>query len=189
VGHLLLVTGGTRSGKSRYAVERATTWGSRILYVATCQPADEEMRERVRRHQAERPATWVTVEPGADVLPAIQEQGPGADGILLDCLTLYVSSLLVLGSGESEVVQQVDELCLALRKVGRPVAIVTNEVGWGVVPETSLGRLFRDAAGCANQAAAHHAQEVVLLVSGVPVVIKGEGIPSPLPFPRGERAE
>lgn len=172
MGHLLLVTGGTRSGKSRYAVERASAWGSRVLYVATCHPADDEMRERVRRHQAERPATWITVEPGADVLPAIQEQGPRADGILLDCLTLYVSSLLMSGCGEVEVMQQVDELCLGLREVCRPAAIVTNEVGWGVVPETSLGRLFRDAAGHANQVAARHAQEVVLMVCGFPMAVK-----------------
>jgi adenosylcobinamide kinase/adenosylcobinamide-phosphate guanylyltransferase len=82
------------------------------------------------------------------------------------------------GSGELEVAQQVDELCLALREVSRPTAIVTNEVGWGVVPETPLGRLFRDAAGRANQAAARHAQEVVLLVSGIPVVIKSETMAS-----------
>jgi adenosylcobinamide kinase/adenosylcobinamide-phosphate guanylyltransferase len=130
------------------------------------------MRERVRRHQAERPSTWITLEPGCKVLPAIQEQGLGADGILLDCLTLYVSSLLLSGCGEQDVVQQVDELCLALRKVGRPAAVVTNEVGWGVVPETPLGRLFRDAAGRANQIAARHAQEVVLMVCGLPMVVK-----------------
>ena len=172
MGHLLLVTGGTRSGKSRYAVERASIWGPRVLYVATCQPADDEMRERVRRHQAERPSTWMTLESGCDLLPAIQERGPGADGILLDCLTLYVSSLLMSGCGEQDVMQQVDELCSALRKVGRPTAIVTNEVGWGVVPETPLGRVFRDAAGHANQVAARHAQEVVLMVCGLPVVVK-----------------
>jgi adenosylcobinamide kinase/adenosylcobinamide-phosphate guanylyltransferase len=172
MAHLLMVTGGTRSGKSRYAVEHASAWGSRVLYVATCQPADDEMRERVRRHQAERPSTWTTCEPGSNVLPVIQEQGPSADGILLDCLTLYVSSLLMTGCGEEEVIQQVDELCLTLRHVGRPAAIVTNEVGWGVVPETPLGRLFRDAAGRANQVAARHAQEVVLMVSGLPMVVK-----------------
>jgi adenosylcobinamide kinase / adenosylcobinamide-phosphate guanylyltransferase len=172
MGRLLVVTGGTRSGKSRYAVERASAWGSRVLYVATCQPADDEMRARVRRHQAERPGTWTTLEPGSDVLPAIQAEGPGADGILLDCLTLYVSGLLMSGSGEEEVMQQVDELCSALRNVGRPAAVVTNEVGWGVVPETPLGRLFRDAAGRANQVAARHAQEVVLMVSGLPLVVK-----------------
>jgi adenosylcobinamide kinase / adenosylcobinamide-phosphate guanylyltransferase len=76
------------------------------------------------------------------------------------------------GSGEEEVRQKVDELCSALRKVGRPAAIVTNEVGWGVVPETPLGRLFRDAAGRANQVAARHAQEVVLMVSGLPMTVK-----------------
>src|ERR671925_1810835 len=106
MGHLLLVTGGTRSGKSRYAVERASTWGARVLYVATCQPQDDEMRERVRRHQAERPGTWTTLEPGPHVLTAVQEQGPGADGILLDCLTLYVSSLLMSDYGEVEVMHQ-----------------------------------------------------------------------------------
>jgi adenosylcobinamide kinase/adenosylcobinamide-phosphate guanylyltransferase len=173
MGHLLLVTGGTRSGKSRYAVERASIWGPRVLYVATCQPADDEVRERVRRHQAERPAAWMTIEPGAQVLPAIQEQGAHVDGILLDCLTLYVSSLLMSGSGELEVMQQVDALCVALREIGRPAVVVTNEVGWGVVPETPLGRLFRDAAGGANQVAARHAQEVVMLMCGLPVVIKG----------------
>jgi adenosyl cobinamide kinase/adenosyl cobinamide phosphate guanylyltransferase len=172
MGHLLMVTGGTRSGKSRYAVERASAWGPRVLYVATCQPADDEMRERVRRHQAERPSTWTTSEPGADVLPVVQEQGPDADGILVDCLTLYVSSLLMSGGGEAAVAQQVDELCSALQQVGKPVALVTNEVGWGVVPETPLGRLFRDAAGRANQVAARHAQEVVLMVSGLPMVVK-----------------
>jgi adenosylcobinamide kinase / adenosylcobinamide-phosphate guanylyltransferase len=172
MGHLLMVTGGTRSGKSRYAVERASAWGPRVLYVATCQPADDEMRERVRRHQAERPSTWTTSEPGADVLPVVQGQGPSADGILLDCLTLYVASLLMLGSGEEAVVRQVEDLCSALRQVGKPVALVTNEVGWGVVPETPLGRLFRDAAGRANQVAARHAQEVVLMVSGLPMVVK-----------------
>jgi adenosylcobinamide kinase / adenosylcobinamide-phosphate guanylyltransferase len=178
VGHLLLVTGGTRSGKSRYAVERANCWGSQVLYVATCQPADHEMRERIRRHQAERPTTWTTLEPGPDMLQAIREQGPRADGILLDCLTLHVSSLLMAGSSELDVMQQVDALCVALGEGRQPAALVTNEVGWGVVPETALGRLFRDAAGRANQVAARHAQEVVLMVSGLPIVIKGADIPS-----------
>jgi adenosylcobinamide kinase / adenosylcobinamide-phosphate guanylyltransferase len=189
VGHLLLVTGGTRSGKSRYAVERARSWGPRVLYVATCQPADAEMRDRVRRHQAERPASWVTIEPESHILQAIQEHGPQVDGILLDCLTLYVSSLLMAGSGELEVMQQVETLCGVLQKVGRPAAMVTNEVGWGVVPETSLGRLFRDAAGRANQVAARHAEEVVMLVCGLPVVIKRDDSPTGHPLPERKLAE
>ena len=94
MGQLLLVTGGARSGKSRYGVERANAWGPRVLYLATCQPADDEMRERVRRHQAERPASWITVEPGVEVAAAVEAHGPHVDGILLDCLTLYVSGLL-----------------------------------------------------------------------------------------------
>jgi adenosylcobinamide kinase / adenosylcobinamide-phosphate guanylyltransferase len=179
VGRLLVVTGGTRSGKSRYTVERAQTWGSHVLYVATCQPADAEMRARVRRHQAERPPTWTTVESTADIPAVVQHYSSRADGILLDCLTLYVASLLMVDVGEDEVAQQVEELCLALRQVPCPSAIVTNEVGWGVVPETPLGRFFRDAAGRANQVAARHAGEVVLMVSGLPLVVKSEGVPSP----------
>jgi adenosylcobinamide kinase/adenosylcobinamide-phosphate guanylyltransferase len=186
MGRLLLVTGGTRSGKSRYAVERASAWGTCVLYVATCQSQDDEMRERVRRHQAERPDTWTTVEPGPDVLAAIQAQGACADGVLLDCLTLYVSGLLMSGCGEMEVMHQVDKLCLTLRQAPRPAAIVTNEVGWGVVPETPLGRQFRDAAGRANQVAARHAQEVVLLVCGLPVVIKSEPSSHLNPLPGAE---
>jgi adenosylcobinamide kinase/adenosylcobinamide-phosphate guanylyltransferase len=147
-----------------------------VLYIATCEPEDDEMRERVRRHRAERPETWTTVEPGPDVLQAIHADGPHSDGILLDCLTLYVSRLLVSGSREIEVVQQVDALCLTLLDMPRPAVMVTNEVGWGVVPETPLGRLFRDAAGRANQVAAGHAHEVVLLVCGLPVVIKQAAI-------------
>jgi adenosylcobinamide kinase/adenosylcobinamide-phosphate guanylyltransferase len=172
MGQLLLVTGGTRSGKSRYAVERASAWGTRVLYVATCEPADDEMRDRVRRHQRERPSTWTTLESGVNILPAVREQGPHTDGILLDCLTLYVSGLLMAGCAEGEVIQQVEELCSSLRQVGRPAAIVTNEVGSGVVPDTPLGRLFRDAAGRANQVAARQAQEVVLMVAGLPMMVK-----------------
>ena len=179
MGRLLLVTGGARSGKSRYGVERASAWGPRVLYVATCQPADDEMRERMRRHQAERPAGWITVEPGVEVVSAVEAHGPLVDGILLDCLTLYVSGLLMAGIGESEIVQRVEALCLALRESPCQAAIVTNEVGSGLVPETPLGRQFRDVAGRANQAAARQAQEVVLLVSGIPVVIKGANVPSP----------
>jgi adenosylcobinamide kinase/adenosylcobinamide-phosphate guanylyltransferase len=149
-----------------------------VLYLATCQPADDEMRERVRRHQAERPASWITVEPGVEVAAAVEAHGPHVDGILLDCLTLYVSGLLMSGAGESEIVQRVESLCLALQQSPCPAAMVTNEVGSGLVPGTPLGRQFRDVAGRANQAAARQAQEVVLLVSGIPVVIKGANVPS-----------
>lgn len=177
MGHLLVVTGGTRSGKSRYAVTRAQGWGSHVLYVATCQPADAEMQERVRRHRAERPSTWTTVEQTDELCAVIQHHSSytNTNGILLDCLTLYVASLLMADHGEDEVAQQVEKLCLALRDAPCPSAIVTNEVGWGVVPETPLGRLFRDAAGRANQVAARHAAEVVLMVSGLPLVVKKAG--------------
>jgi adenosylcobinamide kinase/adenosylcobinamide-phosphate guanylyltransferase len=120
----------------------------------------------------------MTLETTPDLLHTIRDLGTRADGILLDCLTLYVSGLLMAGSSELHVMQQVEALCLTLGQGRRPAAIVTNEVGCGVVPETALGRRFRDAAGGANQVAARHAQEVVLMISGIPVVIKGADIPS-----------
>ncbi len=182
MGHLLLVTGGVRSGKSRYAVERARQWGPHVLFVATCQPEDDEMRERVRRHQAERPNTWTTVEQDHGLCTIIEAHAPRCDGILVDCLTLYVARLLTSGDGEPEAAQQAEDLCLALEAAPCPSAIVTDEVGWGVVPATPLGRLFRDAAGRANQVVARHAQEVVLMVCGLPVAIKAAGITLPSPL-------
>ena len=173
MGHLLLVTGGVRSGKSRHAVERARVWGPHVLFLATCQPEDDEMRERVRRHQADRPKTWMTVEQDHDLCAIIQGYGSQCDGILVDCLTLYVARLVTSGHGEHEAAREAEEICLGLQAAACPSAIVTDEVGWGVVPSTPLGRLFRDAVGCANQVAARYAHEVVLMVCGLPTVIKG----------------
>ena len=169
MGHLLLVTGGTRSG--HYAVERAGAWGSRVLYIATCRPADDEMRERVRRHQEERPSTWRTLEPGFNILPAIQGQ-VSSDGILLDCLTLYVSGLQCQAAAREEARQKVDELCSALRKVGRPAAIVTNEVGWGVVQRLLSGGCFAMLPGGPIGWRRAMLGEVVLMVSGLPMMVK-----------------
>lgn len=167
VKSVTLITGGAGSGKSRYALERAAASGPNVLFVATCVPRDDEMRAKVARHRAERPSTWKTVEAVrrlADVF------GPGYDAAIVDCLTLFVSQLMLEDAAESDILSEVARLCEAPRY---PAFVVTNEVGCGVVPDNALARRFRELAGRANRVAAEIADRVVLMVSGIPVEIKG----------------
>lgn len=168
MGHVALITGGAGSGKSRYAVERAGQCGSNVLFVATCEPRDEEMNQKIARHRAARPAHWRTLEATRDVTRVLT---PGFDAAVLDCLTLLVSQMLVAGTADSNILSEVSQLC---KLVPYPLFIVTNEVGCGIVPENALARRFRDVAGHVNQIAAQQANEVILMVSGIPLPIKGD---------------
>ncbi len=168
MSRLTLITGGAASGKSRYACERAARCGSRILFVATCVPRDDEMRSKVARHQAERPGSWRTIECPRGLAEALS---PEYDAAIVDCLTLLVSQLLVEGASEADILSEVSRL---VETRPYPVFIVTNEVGWGIVPENGLARRFREIQGRVNRLAADRADEVVLLVAGIPVRIKGE---------------
>ena len=173
LGHFTLVTGGTRSGKSRFAVQQAHAWGRRIVYLATWAAHDDaEMRTRIARHRRDRPGTWRTIEPPADPIEVLGQLPRRTDGVLLDCLTLYVSRLLVEQHSDAAIEQRIQLLCRAIRQVRHPVIVVTNEVGAGLVPDAPLGRRFRDLAGLANQCAAREADTVVWMVSGIPVWIK-----------------
>lgn len=163
-----LVTGGAGSGKSRYALDGAGACGSNVLFVATCVPRDEEMRSKVARHQAERPSTWQTVEATRNIAGLLR---PGHDVAVVDCLTLLVSQLMLDEVAESEILSEVQDLC---RAPSYPLFVVTNEVGWGIVPDNAMARRFRELAGRANRVAAQEADRVVLMVSGLPVPIKGE---------------
>jgi len=166
------VTGGTRSGKSRFAVELAKTWGRRIVYLATCNAADQEMQRRIARHRQQRPGHWQTIEHPEDPARVVAQLPGKVDGVVLDCLTMYVSELLVRGHSDAVIEQRVSRLCEAIRHVASPVILVTNEVGSGLVPEYPLGRRFRDLAGLANQLAANMADQVYFLVAGLPTLIK-----------------
>lgn len=169
---MTLITGGAASGKSSHALRLASAFGPKVLFVATCQPGDDEMRAKVARHQAQRPATWETVEATRRVGDALHS---GYDGALVDCLTLLVSQLLVDQVPDAEIYEEVGDFCQAAHRASYPVVVVTNEVGCGVVPEHPLGRRFRELAGRCNQLAASLADEVELVVCGIPLKVKHAG--------------
>ncbi len=175
---LILVTGGSRSGKSSFARGRAVKHEGPRPYVARAPGLDEEMRRRIAAHRASRPAGWGLVEEPVQVPEAVAAALRSADTVLLDCVTLWISNLLLADDlfDESTAQARAEELVQSAR--GRPGATtiaVTNEVGSGVVPETVLGRRFRDCAGRANEVIARAADEVYFMVSGIPLRIKPKG--------------
>jgi adenosylcobinamide kinase/adenosylcobinamide-phosphate guanylyltransferase len=180
---LTLVLGGARSGKSSHAESLAAALGGEVIYVATAEAWDDEMRRRIEVHKAQRPAHWRTVEaprhPGPAVAAALTT-GPAAAVVLVDCLTLLANNILVAlpeGAGEADataaLVAEVDELLAAYAQSSAHWIIVSNEVGLGIVPAYPLGRLYRDALGRANQHIAAAADTVLFMVAGIPLAVKG----------------
>lgn len=169
-----LLLGGARSGKSHYAQQLGER-AARVVFVATAQPTDEEMRRKVDRHRNSRPPHWQTVEEPLALAEAIAHHGPACDLMIIDCLTFFAANLLDAKSDDQSKDQgSIDALCLALQAPPCSVVLVSNEVGSGVVPEYPSGRLFRDLLGEMNQSVARVASDVLLLVAGFPLVLKGE---------------
>lgn len=179
------MTGGARSGKSRFAEKKASDFGDRVLYIATAVAFDEEMKERIRRHRQQRPSGWETLEAYRDFETSLPGLLAGRDAVLLDCVTVMVSNILLqkamdwegisveeINAVEKEVDSQVRSLLSIIKNAEIPFVLVTNELGMGVVPPYALGRAFRDIAGRVNQILAGEAEEVYLCVSGIPVKIK-----------------
>jgi adenosylcobinamide kinase/adenosylcobinamide-phosphate guanylyltransferase len=177
----IFLLGGARSGKSQYAEQWVRDHGKNVLFVATAQAFDDDMRERIARHRQQRSAHWHTLETpmqtGAAIAGALNTGG--YDTVLLDCLTLLAANLLLALPEESTqeavndaVLTEVDALLAAYTQHAATWLVVSNEVGMGVVPPTKLGRLYRDALGRANQRFAQHADEVFLLVAGLPWRLK-----------------
>ena len=172
-GRLLLVTGGARSGKSHYAQRRAAESGQPVLFVATGVATDEEMAARIDRHRAERPADWRTLEARFDLATAIGTPRPEERCVLVEDLGTLVTNLLVERSADEEIVRaEVENLLRLGREHELDLILVSNEVGLGVVPPSLLGRRFRDLLGTANQHVAAAADEVMLLVAGLPLRLK-----------------
>lgn len=173
-----LVLGGCRSGKSRFAQQIADHMTmDRKIYLATCVPTDREMKARVNRHQEDRGPDWETIEEPVRIHETIDRTCDRAKVILVDCLTLWISNLLFEEKGEAGIMAAADLLLDSLNRSTCPAVLVSNEVGYGIVPENSLARQFRDMAGFVNQRVARAVDRVVVTMAGIPVQIKpGFGI-------------
>ena len=178
---LVLALGGTRSGKSRFGLARATTLagdGGRVWFLATALSGDPELDDRIARHRRERPAAWPTVEVGRDLAIALDATAPD-EPVLIDGLTMWLSAIL----GDDTTPEAIDPLLdgpvasalAALDRHPGPVVIVSDDVGGGIVPMHPAARAFRDLAGIVHQRVAAVADEVVLLVAGLPLELKGSG--------------
>jgi len=166
------VLGGARSGKSRHALDLARHARARTAFVATAEPLDAEMRDRIARHRAERPPAWCTVEEPVDLVRACRRLADRVDLIVVECLTLWVCNLLARGDDDAAVLSSADALAALLRERLVSCVVVSNEVGQGVHPATGVGLRFRDLLGSVNQRIAEAADRVTLMVAGLPVVIK-----------------
>lgn len=180
---IVLIGGGARSGKSAFALSRARSLGTRRAFVATAQALDEEMKERIAEHARTRDADFRTVEVPLALVERLLELRD-IDVVVIDCLTLWLSNLLLRDESEARILEQVEALAGVLEQRAFHTVIVTNEVGMGVVPETSLGRAFRDVAGRTHQRLAGVADEVYLAILGSvlrirpePVLVQTQGDP------------
>jgi adenosylcobinamide kinase/adenosylcobinamide-phosphate guanylyltransferase len=169
-----LVTGGARSGKSRFAERRAEEFGPTRGYLATGYAGDGEMAERIARHRARRGDDWHTIEEPLELAEAVTGNDGRFSVLLVDCVTLWLSNLLFReNGGPAEALREVEKFTDTFGKLKTPMIIVTNEVGMGIVPEHPLARTFRDLAGEANELIAAKADEVYVTISGLPLKLKG----------------
>ncbi len=180
---IILLLGGARSGKSYYAQELARKMAKKVLFVATAEAGDEDMRHRIQDHQRNRPATWRTLEVTRDIGEAIEDAIEDEPLVIIDCITLLVGNIFgrhdekdfdsiedsVL---EKEVLCEVDRLIQCLQKTPASFIIVSNEVGLGIVPDNRMARLYRDFLGRANQKLSGSADEVYFMMAGIPLRVK-----------------
>ena len=174
-----LILGGARSGKSTLAQEMARKATGDVLFVATAEAGDEDMRARIEAHQRSRPAHWKTLEAPLALGPRLRESIGGATTVIVDCVTLLVNNIFQENGWtenadrlEKAVRDEIDGLIACMDSSGAHFIIVSNEVGLGIVPADRISRLYRDVLGRANQMLAARADEVYLLVAGIPLVLK-----------------
>jgi adenosylcobinamide kinase/adenosylcobinamide-phosphate guanylyltransferase len=167
---LVLVLGGARSGKSRFAEDLIRSAGLPALYLATAEPRDAEMRDRIEAHRARRGTGWATIEEPLEIVNRLLAAASEGKPILVDCLTLWLANLMGAGC---DIGFETQRLLAALPRIKAPVVMVANEVGLGIVPENALAREFRDHAGRLNQSIAARAERVVFMAAGLPLALKG----------------
>ncbi len=172
MGKITFIIGGSRSGKSGYAVKLADK-GGKVAFIATGVGLDDEMRRRIHAHRKRRPSSWKTFEEPLNIRAAVKKAASRFDVILIDCLTLLVSNQMMARRSEAAIKEEMSRLLASLKRAKASAIIVSNEVGLGIVPANKLARAFRDIGGRVNQMAARRADEVYFLVSGLPVKIKG----------------
>lgn len=175
---MILVTGGARSGKSSYALDRCSVLGEKKCFIATCPVVDPEMDDRILRHKNERNGLgWISIEEETKLVEAI-ENARDYDIILIDCLTLWINNLMYRAEcnrtpfDEEEVLQEANKLGRAIKSFDGTVCLVTNEVGLGIVPDNKLARKYRDLVGSCNRILGQKADEVILVSCGIPLPLK-----------------
>jgi adenosylcobinamide kinase/adenosylcobinamide-phosphate guanylyltransferase len=169
---VIFVTGGCRSGKSRFALDHADQHFSRKLYLATCEALDEEMAQRIEQHKKMRGPEWQTIEEPIKIVERIKECGEGVEVILMDCITLWLSNLLTREKTDLKIMDEMTRFVEMMKQTPTSFIVVSNEVGMGIVPADPLGRRFRDLSGMANQKIAAAANTVIFMVSGIPIFLK-----------------
>jgi len=172
MGNLIFITGGARSGKSKYATRLAKNMTREVIFLATGTAKDEEMKKRIEEHKKSRPAWWKTIEEANDIAPILLKIKPSCKLVIIDCLTFFVSNLLLNKVSEKVILERTKRMAEIILQAHYTTIVVSNEVGGGIVPDNELGRKFRDIIGLANQIMAESAQKVYLIVSGIPIKLK-----------------
>lgn len=172
ISKIVFVTGGARSGKSAFALKEASMLPGKKAYIATAEALDEEMQLRIENHKRQRGDDWITYEEPIKIADVIKNIEDRYSVIVIDCLTLWLSNLFL---SNKNIEKEIESFYCSLSIVRCPLFIVSNEVGMGIVPDNELARQFRDMAGFLNQQVAEIADEVYMVVAGIPVKIKDKG--------------
>ena len=171
---MIFITGGCRSGKSRYALDYANRHFSKKLFLATSEALDEEMAQRIENHKKVRGPEWQTIEEPVEIVNKIKEHGGDGKIILIDCLTLWLYNLLMRWGDDSKILNETDKLINVIKQNPASFILVSNEVGMGIVPADPLSRRYRDLLGTMNQRIAQALDTVIFMVSGIPLFLKGK---------------
>lgn len=173
MGKITLILGGARSGKSQFALKLARQTAGSVVFIATATVSDKEMGKRIKLHRKNRPSHWRTIEEPKKLSFLVKRAPKKTDLIIIDCLTIFISNLLLEGRSDYSIQNEVNSVLSTIRKSGFDSLIVSNEAGMGIVPDNPLARRFRDLAGRINQSIAAASDEAYFIVSGLPLKIKG----------------